>query len=208
MSMFFLKKTMSMLGVTFLTAGVLFAGSAYAENHERDMHHDRDMNHGHYDNRFHHGHYYPELGYRLEMLPPGYLRLAFGGRNFFFLGGVWYVPTPTGYIVARPPIGIITPSLPLDYSTIYVGGRPYYYANETYYVATQGGYVVANPPSEGTYVEAPPAQSPSTQAIPSAEPQPQPGMWYFCESANTYYPYIASCKEGWKTVPAIAPTPH
>jgi hypothetical protein len=26
--------------------------------------------------------------------------------------------------------------------------------------------------------------------------------WYFCESSQTYYPYVASCAEGWKPVPA------
>lgn len=27
--------------------------------------------------------------------------------------------------------------------------------------------------------------------------------WYFCESSQTYYPYVASCAEGWKPVPAM-----
>lgn len=29
--------------------------------------------------------------------------------------------------------------------------------------------------------------------------------WYFCESKNGYYPYTATCPEGWKTVPATPP---
>jgi len=27
--------------------------------------------------------------------------------------------------------------------------------------------------------------------------------WYYCRSAGTYYPYVASCPTGWEKVPAI-----
>lgn len=29
--------------------------------------------------------------------------------------------------------------------------------------------------------------------------------WYYCESADGYYPYTPTCPEGWKTVPATPP---
>jgi hypothetical protein len=33
--------------------------------------------------------------------------------------------------------------------------------------------------------------------------RPQPaGYWYFCRSAQAYYPYVAACPEGWIPVPA------
>jgi hypothetical protein len=32
-------------------------------------------------------------------------------------------------------------------------------------------------------------------------PPPAP-TWYYCESARAYYPYVASCLEGWRQVPA------
>ncbi len=33
---------------------------------------------------------------------------------------------------------------------------------------------------------------------------PQPVQyWYFCTTANAYYPYVSSCPEGWKAVPAV-----
>lgn len=40
-----------------------------------------------------------------------------------------------------------------------------------------------------------------------AVPQPQqtPQTWYYCDSAKSYYPYVPSCPEGWKTVPAQPP---
>lgn len=46
------------------------------------------------------------------------------------------------------------------------------------------------------------------QTAPVAPP-PAPAVWYFCEAANAYYPYVASCPAGWKTVPATpAPAPQ
>jgi hypothetical protein len=43
------------------------------------------------------------------------------------------------------------------------------------------------------------------QPAPSAPPavaQQAPQYWYYCESSKTYYPYVPTCAEGWKTVPA------
>lgn len=36
-------------------------------------------------------------------------------------------------------------------------------------------------------------------------PQQTAQTWYYCDSANSYYPYVPSCAEGWKTVPAQPP---
>jgi hypothetical protein len=47
------------------------------------------------------------------------------------------------------------------------------------------------------------AQAPS-DAPPAA---PMPKTWYFCEGANGYYPYVASCPGGWKAVPANPEAP-
>ena len=37
---------------------------------------------------------------------------------------------------------------------------------------------------------------------PPAYPAPSPGIWYFCRSAQAYYPYVPQCPEGWQAVPA------
>ena len=53
--------------------------------------------------------------------------------------------------------------------------------------------VVSSPPV--TYIErrdAAPAATASTD------------FWYYCEQSKTYYPYVKTCREGWKKV---APTP-
>lgn len=44
--------------------------------------------------------------------------------------------------------------------------------------------------------------------VPAPVPAPaQPAVqfWYYCDAAQGYYPYIASCPSGWKTVPATPP---
>jgi hypothetical protein len=40
---------------------------------------------------------------------------------------------------------------------------------------------------------------PGYYAPPAAIPQQQ-GYWYFCRSANAYYPYVQQCPEGWQPV--------
>jgi hypothetical protein len=42
-----------------------------------------------------------------------------------------------------------------------------------------------------------------TPPVPNAPPPPQ--YWYYCDSAKTYYPYVAACPEGWKAVPVNPP---
>lgn len=48
--------------------------------------------------------------------------------------------------------------------------------------------VVYTPPAE--------AEPPVLMAPQSAQQ-----VWYYCEAAGAYYPYVASCPSGWKAVP-------
>jgi hypothetical protein len=34
---------------------------------------------------------------------------------------------------------------------------------------------------------------------------PQEPVWYYCDNPRGYYPYVGSCREGWRTVPATPP---
>ena len=36
--------------------------------------------------------------------------------------------------------------------------------------------------------------------------QPQPPVWYYCESSGQYFPYVQSCTSGWQTQPAMPPS--
>lgn len=44
-------------------------------------------------------------------------------------------------------------------------------------------------------------QSPPVEPI-IVQPQPTAQNWYYCDSARAYYPYVQSCAEGWRAVPA------
>ena len=49
------------------------------------------------------------------------------------------------------------------------------------------------------------------QQVPvQVPPQPPAQSWYYCDSAKGYYPYVPSCPEAWRPVPAQPPqaAPH
>ena len=124
----------------------------------------------------------------------GVVTVTFRGGRYWYHSGVWFVPAGPGYVVARPPVGIVVPALPPGATVVYVGDVPYYYANDVYYVAQPGGYAVSEPPAVAAAPVAPPPQALPLQAGPA--PQEAPGTWYYCESAKAYYPYVGECKEG------------
>ncbi|MGZ5174895.1 MAG: hypothetical protein ACXWIS_11950 [Burkholderiales bacterium] len=62
--------------------------------------------------------------------------------------------------------------------------------------------IVVAPPA----VAQAPAGGPPPPAMSQPAPQPptsgQPSMWYHCDSAQRYYPYVPECPSGWRAVPA------
>ena len=168
---------------------------------ERERFH---TDHWAFDHRFNHNHYYPQFGYGVRALPPGHLALTFRGDPFFFHSGVWYRRGGPGFVVVRPPIGIIVPILPPSYATVVVGSVPYYYADDTYYEQAPGGYAVVSPPP-GVTEAAASAPAPSPQAAAPGAAPAAGATWYYCESSKTYYPYVSECKEGWRSVAATPP---
>ena len=50
-------------------------------------------------------------------------------------------------------------------------------------------------------------EAPRPPRVVVVQPAPLPmhppeRLWYYCESAQTYYPYVQFCEEGWRAVPA------
>jgi hypothetical protein len=79
------------------------------------------------------------------------------------------------------------------------GGAWYLYPQPTY------PYPEPYPPTT-VYMQQPAEVQEDIQDAPAAEEEPPPAQtWYYCDSANKYYPYVASCPEGWQTVPATPP---
>lgn len=70
---------------------------------------------------------------------------------------------------------------------------PHYYYPSPYY-SPYYAPAAAVPVSPPTYVE---QGQPSGPAAPAA---PQPGYWYYCGSAQAYYPYVRECPGGWQRV--------
>lgn len=198
--------------VFFAAAPLLVSHANAQERHERRDHVRERFQTPHwvFDDRFHHNHYYPSVGYSLSILPTGNVAVGFRGGRFFFHSGVWYQRGGPGFVVVRPPFGIVVPVLPPAYSTVWNAGVPYYYANDVYYAEQPGGgYVVSPAPMEATAATEqslpPPAPAPQTMPAPGASAPPASASWYYCDSTNAYYPYVSECREGWRTVPANPP---
>jgi hypothetical protein len=74
-----------------------------------------------------------------------------------------------------------------------VGNAWYHYARQTYPYPDHTQAVV--------YVQQP---VPVAVAAPAAAPTQ---YWYYCDSSETYYPYVSECAEGWQAVPATPDMP-
>ena len=48
-------------------------------------------------------------------------------------------------------------------------------------------------------------QSTPGPAVVQPAPQPSVPVWYYCESADAYYPYVQDCPGGWRSMPAVPP---
>jgi len=86
----------------------------------------------------------------------------------------------------------------------YWGGPGYYYPPAYAYPPAYYYPPVASEPP--VYVEQP--QQPAAPPQASNAPAPQTGNWYYCESAQGYYPYVKECPSGWRMVPAQPPAPR
>jgi hypothetical protein len=126
------------------------------------------------DGRYNHGRYYPAFGAVRPDLPAGYRPYFHGSDRFYFSGGVWYAPRGAGYVVVRPPVGLVIGVLPPYYSTIWFGGVPYYYADNVYYTwqPDQNGYVVADPPPNADSPTPPPDGNAGAAGAPPDAQQP------------------------------------
>jgi hypothetical protein len=49
------------------------------------------------------------------------------------------------------------------------------------------------------------APVPSVPEAPAVQVRPAAQLWYYCDAAKAYYPYVATCPTGWKSVPATPP---
>lgn len=99
------------------------------------------------DNAHGQARYYPRSGFRDHALPGHPPPIVWRGSNYWFWSGVWYAPGPGGYVVVRPPYGVVVTDLPPFRTTVTIAGITYLYLNGVYYrERTEAGYeVVATP---------------------------------------------------------------
>jgi hypothetical protein len=103
-----------------------------------------------FDGAHGHNHYYPRPGWAVRSPPPRASVVFWGGIGYRFFDGIWYTGGPQGYVVVRPPIGIVITDRPALATLLAIGGLSYLYANGVYYREQPGvGYEVVPPPVEG-----------------------------------------------------------
>ena len=129
-----------------------------------------------YDGAHGHGHAYPVPGYSQRVLPPRSHGVYWAGVNYNFFDGIWYSPGPRGYVVVRPPFGIVVADLPSFRSLVVIGGIAYLYANGVYYRERgEGGYEVVPTPvapdvAGPIFVPPPPLQASPPYGVTTSNP--------------------------------------
>lgn len=89
----------------------------------------------------------------------------------------------------------------------YHGGRLgwWWVAAGVWYFYPQPVYPYPDPytPPVAVIAQPPVVVQPAAAAAPAtAQPQQSAQLWYYCDSAKGYYPYVPNCAEGWRPVPA------
>jgi hypothetical protein len=85
-------------------------------------------------------------------------------------------------------------------------GHHHYHGGHWVAPALIGGLVVYSVMQPRVVHAQPVYVTPAPVVVAPPPPQPiqaqnLPPVWYYCQSSQTYYPYVQSCQEGWKTVP-------
>jgi hypothetical protein len=131
-----------------------------------------------FDGAHGHNHHYPRPGWAVRTPPPRASIIYWGGVDYRHYDGIWYTGGPRGYVVVRPPIGIVVTNRPALATVLVIGGLSYLYANGIYYREQPGvGYEVVPPPVDGetigpsgkSYVYPKQAQSAEQQATDEFE---------------------------------------
>lgn len=141
---------------------------------------------GVYGHSFYRGGYYhyyrpyryygPAIGFRVGVLPFGYLTLGPAWNPYYYYDGFFYQPYATGpsqseqYQVVDPPMGVVIPTLPSGVNTTVINGNTYYEKNGTYYQEViqnnETKYVVVG---KNGQLDVPQGQQDNSQQAPDPE---------------------------------------
>lgn len=96
---------------------------------------------GYYGPRYHYRPYFygPRPGFRLSVLPYGFLTFNTGFGPYYYYDGTFYQPYADSdqYQVVDPPMGVVIPALPRGAKTVVIDGNTYYEKNGTFYQEVQ-----------------------------------------------------------------------
>lgn len=92
----------------------------------------------------------------IKVLPPARKVIVFRDKRYFFHNGVFYKRVPGGFVVVKPPVGIIIVRPRVRFKTIWIGGVLYYYYGGIFYRRVPGGFIVVAPPPGVVIAEEPP----------------------------------------------------
>ncbi len=107
------------------------------------------------------------LGVYLATRPRVYTTVVVSGTNYYYAGGVYYVPSGSGYVVVSAPPGAVVYSVPTYTTVVYSGTTEYLYVNGTYYVPTT--QPAAQPPPDTATTQSASSDSQDPSDIPMLE---------------------------------------
>ena len=99
---------------------------------------------------------YHQRGHEVRYLPPRHREIRVSGHPYYYASGMFYQPSPQGYVVVSAPIGARVNMLPPGYISFGFGTSRYFYVNTTYYLwsnQTREYVVVEKPPGADAAVQ-------------------------------------------------------
>jgi hypothetical protein len=94
-------------------------------------------------------HHWPYRPHHVERvyhhLPPRHNIFHHRSDRYHFYSGRYYRLTPLGFILVRPPVGLVVFSLPIGFRTVISAGFTYYVCGDVYYRRVPVGYEVVQP---------------------------------------------------------------
>lgn len=81
----------------------------------------------------------------INTLPVGHATVLFGGRNYYYHGGLYYHLVGASYALLAPPFGLRIGVLPAGYFRVRFGGVPFFYYRGVYYQSVGAEYEVVEP---------------------------------------------------------------
>ncbi len=139
--------------------------------------------------------------YYYRDLPPGYRALRVADMLYYYLEGIYYQSTPSGYVIVPAPRGAVITAIPERHKVIVYENTDYYYYNSTYYVKQPSGYTVVTPPPSVVSSNAPAVEAPEKTVVVTV---PNPNGSYIPVTLQKYSDgYIGPNGEFYPDYPTI-----